>query len=179
MMVWKPFFISKKSNFYCIYFLLMFSAGDHVKFGLPMAATITQIAWGGLSFQSGYETAGQMDYLKACLKWGTDYFIAAHISTNEFIGQVGDGNIDHLFWGRPEDMTMERPSFYLTEDAPGSDLVGETAAALAASSMVYRILNDTALADEALSHARVLFDFANNYRGDYTDSIPESANFYG
>ena len=74
---------------------------------------------------------------------------------------------------------MERPSFYLTEDAPGSDLVGETAAALAASSMVYRILNDTALADEALSHARVLFDFANNYRGDYTDSIPESANFYG
>ena len=74
---------------------------------------------------------------------------------------------------------MERPSFYLTEDAPGSDLVGETAAALAASSMVYRNLNDTALADAALDHARELFDFANNFRADYTDSIPEAANFYG
>ena len=140
-----------------------------------MAAAITQLAWGGLSFQSGYESAGQMEFLKACLKWGTDYFIAAHTSTNEFVGQVGDGNIDHLFWGRPEDMTMERPSFYLTEDAPGSDLVGETAAALAASSIIYRNLNDTVLADGAVSHARELFDFANNYRGSYTDSIPESA----
>ena len=144
-----------------------------------MAGTITQIAWGGLSFYSGYEIAGQTEYLKACLKWGTDYFIAAHTSTNEFIGQVGDGNIDHVFWGRPEDMTMERPSFYLTEDAPGSDLVGETAAALAASSMVYRSINDLDLADEALRHAEELFDFAYYYRGAYTDSIPESANFYG
>ena len=143
-----------------------------------MAAAITQIAWGGLSFQSGYEAADQLDYLKACLKWGTDYFIAAHTSTNVFIGQVGDGHIDHLFWGRPEDMTMERPSFYLTEDAPGSDLVGETAAALAASSIVYRNLNDTALADQALTHARELFEFANNFRGVYTDSIPEAADFY-
>ena len=143
-----------------------------------MAAAITQIAWGALSFQSGYESAGQMQYLQACLQWGTDYFIAAHTSKNEFIGQVGDGNIDHVFWGRPEDMKMERPSFYLTEDAPGSDLVGETAAALAASSMIYRILNDTALADVALRHAEELFEFANNYRGIYTDSIPEAANFY-
>ena len=169
-------------HYFAISFLclisLVFSAGDHVKFGQPMAAAITQIAWGGLSFQKGYEASSQLNYLKACLKWGTDYFIAAHTSTNEFIGQVGDGNIDHLFWGRPEDMTMERPSFYLTKDAPGSDLVGETAAALAASSMVYRILNDTDLADNALHHARELFDFANNYRGIYTDSIPESANFY-
>ena len=51
--------------------------------------------------------------------------------------------------------------------------------ALAASSMVYRSLNDVELADEALRHAEELFNFANNYRGTYTDSIPESANFYG
>ena len=44
--------------------------------------------------------------------------------------------------------------------------------------MFYRNLGDTALADDALSHARELFDFANNYRGIYTDAIPEAADFY-
>lgn len=69
-----------------------------------------------------------------------------------------------------------RPSFSITEDAPGSDLAGEAAAALAASSVFYRNLGDAALADNALMHARQLFDFANNYRGIYSDSIPMAAN---
>ena len=72
----------------------------------------------------------------------------------------------------------DRPSFSINEGAPGSDLAGEEAAALAASSVFYRNLGDTALADDALSHARELFDFANNYRGIYTDAIPEAADFY-
>ena len=72
----------------------------------------------------------------------------------------------------------DRPSFSINEGAPGSDLAGEAAAALAASSIFYSNLGDTALADEALSHARELFDFANNFRGFYSDSIPEAAEFY-
>ena len=32
--------------------------------------------------------------------------------------------------------------------------------------------NEESLADEALSHARELFDFADNYPGYYTDVIP-------
>ena len=71
-----------------------------------------------------------------------------------------------------------RPSFSITEDAPGSDLAGEAAAALAAASVFYRNLGDAALADEALGHARELFDFANNHRGIYTDAIPEAEDFY-
>ena len=66
------------------------------------------------------------------------------------------------------------PSFSMT---CGSDLAGETAAALAASSVVYRNMGDEALADEALSHARELFDFANNCRDVYTNQIP-AADFY-
>jgi len=139
-----------------------------------MAGAMTQVAWGGISFQAGFEAAGQMDYLKSTLKWGTDYFIAAHSSANEFIGQVGDGYADHGVWTRPEDLNMARPSFSMT---CGSDLAGETAAALAASSVVYRNMGDEALADEALSHARELFDFANNCRDVYTNQIP-AADFY-
>ena len=73
-----------------------------------MAGAMTQVAWGAVSFQSGYEAAGQIDYLKAMLKWGTDYIAAAHTSANEFVGQVADGDIDHNYWGRPEEMTMPR-----------------------------------------------------------------------
>jgi endoglucanase len=152
-------------------------AGDHVKFGFPMAAMTTQLAWGAISFQSGYEKAGQLQYMKECLQWATDYFIAAHTSTNEFYGQVGDGNADHGYWGRPEQMTMARPAFKIDASHPGSDLAAETAAALAASSIFYRNIGETAMADNALQHARELYDLADFHRGTYTDHIP-AANFY-
>ena len=71
-----------------------------------------------------------------------------------------------------------RPSFSISAAAPGSDLAGESAAALAASSVFYRNIGDAALADDALNHARELFDLANNHRGIYTDAIPEAADFY-
>jgi hypothetical protein len=54
------------------------------------------------------------------VKWGTDYFIKAHVSENEFYGQVGDGGVDHAYWGRPEDMTMDRPAFKIDTSHPGN-----------------------------------------------------------
>ena len=65
------------------------TAGDHVKFGFPMAGMITQMAWGAITFKDGYISAGQVQYLKGTLKWATDYFIAAHTSKFELVGQVG------------------------------------------------------------------------------------------
>ena len=53
-----------------------------------MAYTITTLAWGGISFKDGYESAGQMGHLLEALKWGTDYFIKAHPQANVFYGQV-------------------------------------------------------------------------------------------
>ena len=67
---------------------IFYSAGDHVKFGFPMAAMTTQMAWGAIAFKEGYTSSGQSYYLKSTLKWATDYFIAAHISKFEFVGQV-------------------------------------------------------------------------------------------
>ena len=52
--------------------------------------------------------------------------------------KVGDGNLDHAVWGRPEEMTMARPAWKLTPSAPGSDLAGETAAAMAAGSIAFK-----------------------------------------
>ena len=48
------------------------------------------------------------------------------------------GSVDHSYWGRPEDMPDDRPVYKLTPSQPGSDLAGETAAAMAAGSLVFK-----------------------------------------
>lgn len=55
--------------------------------------------------------------------------------------QVGDGDTDHYCWQRPEDMTTSRQAYKIDENNPGSDLAGETAAAMAAASIVFRETN--------------------------------------
>ena len=91
---------------------------------------MTVLAYGGISYGAAYETAGEMEHLKEAVKWGTDYFIKAHVSPNEFYCQVGNGVIDHEYPGRPETMTISRPAYSLTPSKPGSDCAGETPAFL-------------------------------------------------
>lgn len=52
--------------------------------------------------------------------------------------QVGDANKDHACWERPEDMDTPRSVFKIDKNNPGSDVAAETAAALAAASLVFR-----------------------------------------
>lgn len=158
-----------------------YDAGDHVKFGLPMAATSTMIAWGGIEYGEAYKSAGQFDELLEAVKWGTDYFLKAHVTeggkTKEFYAQVGDGHADHAVWISPEEMTMERPAFKVDAANPGSDVAAGTASALASASMLFRGVDD-AYADKLLENAEQLFEFADTYRGKYSDSIPEANPFY-
>ena len=118
--------------------------------------------WYGYQFYHyDYIMTGQMSHMEAAVKWGTDYFIKAHTEENVLYGQVGDGDVDHAYWGRPEDMTMNRPAFKITTNKPGSDLAGETSAALAAASILFAESNPT-YATECLRHAEELYSFANN-----------------
>ena len=57
-------------------------------------------------------------------------------------------------------------------------MAGETAAALAAASIVYREAGNTADADVCLQHAQQLFDFADQHRASYTGAITDAAGFY-
>ena len=68
--------------------LYVFKAGDHVKFGFPMAWTTTALAWGMLLFEQGYRAAGQYDMALDAIRWPLDYFIKCHVSDDEFFGQV-------------------------------------------------------------------------------------------
>lgn len=53
---------------------------------------------------------------------------------------MGDGNLDHDYWGRPEDMTMDRPSFKVDATCPGSDVAAKTVSAMASGALVFRHL---------------------------------------
>jgi len=52
--------------------------------------------------------------------------------------KVGDPNTDHNCWERPEDMDTPRTVYSIDAQNPGSDVAGETAAAMAAASIVFR-----------------------------------------
>jgi endoglucanase len=154
-----------------------YDAGDHVKFGFPMAASVTLLAMGAVEYRSAYVQSGQLTHLLNNLRFVNDYFIKAHTAPNELYGQIGAGGTDHAWWGPAEVMQMARPSFRITSSCGGSDLAGETAAAMAASSMVFRP-TDPAYADTLLMHAQQLYSFADNVRGKYSDCITDAASFY-
>jgi endoglucanase len=67
--------------------------------------------------------------------------------------QVGDGDSDHLCWERAEDMSTPRTAFKIDTNHPGSDVAGETAAALAAAAKAFRPY-DSMYADLLLLHAK-------------------------
>ncbi|GLJ28183.1 hypothetical protein SUGI_0553620 [Cryptomeria japonica] len=152
-------------------------AGDHVKFGLPMAFTVTMLSWSVMEYGNQIAAAGQLGYSMEAIKWGTDYFIKAHSESEVLWGEVGDGDTDHYCWQRPEDMTTSRQAYKVDAANPGSDLAGETAAAMASSSIVFRKSNP-AYSNLLLQHAKQLFDFADKYRGKYDKSISIVGKFY-
>ncbi|KAK8562575.1 hypothetical protein V6N13_018841 [Hibiscus sabdariffa] len=154
-----------------------YDAGDHVKFGLPMAFSVTMLAWGTIEYRKEITNLNQMGHTLWAIRWGTDYFIKAHTQPNVLWGQVGDGDSDHYFWERAEDMTTPRTAYKLDQNHPGSDLAGETAAALAAAAIAFKPYSSS-YSDLLLVHAKQLFTFADSFRGLYDDSIQCAKQFY-
>lgn len=154
-----------------------YDAGDHVKFGLPMAFSMTMLAWGIDDYRAAYQNSGQLNALLANLRWGTDYLIKAHPSANVLYGQVGTGGTDHGWWGPAEVNPTNRPAFKIDSSCGGSDLAGESAAAMAAASIAFRS-SDAAYADTLITHAKQLYTFADTVRRKYSDCITDAAGFY-
>jgi endoglucanase len=154
-----------------------YDAGDHVKFGFPMAGTATQLAWGALEFEAGHKNASQHEALLRNLRFVNDYFIKAHPSANVFYGQVGNGNIDHGWWGPSEVYPRAAPAYKIDSSCGGSELAAETAAAMAAASMVFKA-SDAAYSATLLTHARQLYNLADTKRQKYVECITDAQSFY-
>jgi len=154
-----------------------YDAGDGVKFGFPMASSMTLLAWSGIEFEQGYQRCGQWGFFLDAVRWGADWLMKANPHPDVFYGQVGRADLDHAFWGPPRAMKMLRPAYKIDPSRPGSDLAGEAAASLAASSLLFR-KSDPAYADRCLTHARQLYDFAQRSRGRYSDAIEDARTHY-
>ncbi len=143
----------------------LYDAGDNVKFNLPMAYSAAMLAWSVYEDRDAYEKSGQLEYALGSIKWINDYLIKCHPSKDVYYYQVGDGNADHSWWGAAEVMHMNRPSFKVDRNSPGSTVTAEAAAALASCTAVYKDI-DSGYADECLTHAKQLYEFAESAKSD-------------
>ena len=83
-----------------------------------------------------------------------------------FYYQVGDGDIDHEYWGPPELQRDERPTYYVaTPENPGSDVAGRSGSNIG---VMYLSCKDRDLeyAENILQYAKGLYEFGMKYRGN-------------
>ncbi|CAA7400773.1 unnamed protein product [Spirodela intermedia] len=155
-----------------------YDAGDNVKYGLPMAFTMTTLAWGALFYRSEMQAAGELGNALEAIRWGTDYFLKASSKRNRFWVQVGDPVADHQCWARPENMGTPRTLYRIEEGTPGTEIAAETAAAMAAASIVFRS-SDHKYSRRLLNKAKLLFEFANSHKGTYDGECPFYCSYSG
>ncbi|KAJ6972921.1 hypothetical protein D5086_026280 [Populus alba] len=145
-----------------------YDAGDNVKFGFPMAFTTTMLSWSVLEF--GGLMKGELQNAREAIRWATDYLLKATAHPDTIYVQVGDANKDHACWERPEDMDTPRSVYKVDKNSPGSEVAAETAAALAAASLVFRRCDPT-YAKLLVRRAIRVFQFADRYRGAYSNGL--------
>ncbi|KAL8161754.1 hypothetical protein V2J09_013243 [Rumex salicifolius] len=154
----------------------MYDAGDHMKFGFPLAFTATVLSWAILEYGDQMAATKQLDSAQDSLKWITDYLINAHPEDNVLYIQVGDPDMDHRCWERPETMSEKRPLTQINASTPGADVAAETAAAMAAASLVFK--DNSTYSSTLLKHSKQLFDFADKHRESYSVNIPKVSTYY-
>ncbi|XAR62835.1 Cellulase [Bertholletia excelsa] len=149
-----------------------YDAGDNVKFNFPMAFTTTMLSWGVIEF--GNRMGPELGNAQVAIRWATDYLLKCATATpgKLYVG-VGDPNADHKCWERPEDMDTVRSVYSVSPSNPGSDVAGETAAALAAASIVFKDV-DPKYSSLLLTTAKNVMQFAIQFRGSYSDSLGSS-----
>ncbi|KAG5123103.1 hypothetical protein AAZX31_11G020900 [Glycine max] len=155
-----------------------YDAGDNVKFGWPMAFTTSLLSWAAVEYESEISSVNQLGYLHSAIHWGADFILRAHTSPTTLYTQVGDGNADHNCWERPEDMDTARAVYKIDANSPGTEAAAESAAALAAASIVFKKI-DANYSSTLLSKSKSLFDFADKYRGSYSGSCPFYCSYSG
>lgn len=139
-------------------------AGDHAKFGLPQAYSASVLGMSYYEYKDVYEELGLTAHYKRIMDHFVEYFKRCTIlddsgNVEAFCYQVGSGNTDHSYWGAPENQAARNNSeqiWFTSSSVPATDIVCETAAALA----IYAYNFDDAAAEE---YAIKLFDYADSF----------------
>lgn len=148
-------------------------AGDHVRFGLPQSYTAGTLGWGFLEFREEFKKTGQEEHILEIIKYFTDTFLRCSFLDKDgnmiaFCYMVGEGDLDHSYWGPPElyPPNIPRPADFATEETPGSDVCASTAAALGSAYMIFKD-SDPEYAKKCLDVAKAMYEFAKKYRGKH------------
>lgn len=150
-------------------------AGDHVRFGLPQSYSAATLGWGFNEFRESFKAIGEEEHMIEILRYFTDTFLRCSFLDENgeliaFCYMVGEGDVDHCYWGPPElypeEYQRTRPADFATYDSPGSDVCASTATALATSYMNFKD-EDPEYAAECLKVAEAMYDFAVKYRGKH------------
>jgi hypothetical protein len=147
-------------------------AGDHVKFGLPQTYAASTLGWGLYEFKDAFIKIDEYEHIKNILRWFADYFLKSAFYDDlgnivAFCYQVGDGTVDHTYWGPPElqlSNKYPRPVYFATKETPASDQAAGASAALALMYLNFKN-EDTNYSDKCLKTAKDLYDFAKANRG--------------
>ncbi|MEJ6951298.1 glycoside hydrolase family 9 protein [Natronospora cellulosivora (SeqCode)] len=156
-------------------------AGDHMKFGLPQSYTASTIGWAYYEFKEAFQETGTEEHMLEILKHFNDYFLRSTFRDENgdviaFVYMVGEGTIDHNYWGPPELQANsehnDRPVEVAYPESPASDQAAGAAAALTLMYLNYQDI-DPVYAEKCLDTAIALYEFAREYRG-----LGRSGGFY-
>lgn len=151
----------------------------NMKATAPLAFTTSVLAWGFMSFPSAFENAGQTQHIMDAVRWGADYLSKIYktvpgSNSSLLITRIGDVETEMLAWYRLEDGGA-RPGYAVDLaagiDAAGGDLGGGVAAALAASSILFKDSVDPAdktYAAGLLNKAKEIYQASKNAKLPYT-----------
>ncbi|CAE6507355.1 unnamed protein product [Rhizoctonia solani] len=159
-----------------------FEAANTMKWGLPLAWTLTQLSFNVHVFSEAMQAVNEYDEALEGIKWGTDYLVNCISSPDQFVGHlgvsaIGETDIDFGYFGPAEEYEMWAPRgikrsdgiAYINSTNPSSEILGESAAALAAASVVFAT-KDKAYSDKLRGHAVDLYTRAITHQGSYMKS---------
>lgn len=163
-----------------------YDAGDHVKFNLPMAYSASMLAWGLYQYPEGVEKCGEMTNYVNNLEFVLDY-LAECDRGDKVVYQVGNGTIDHTWWGPVELIQYGMQDSGTSYDSARAILVssdgcsavfGEMAAALAAGSCALKDRIDQSKIDDYIAHAENIFKLADASKSNDVYNDSNASGFY-
>lgn len=138
--------------------------GDHVKFGITQNYAASVLGWSYYDYKKAFEVVGNKEKMYSTLKYATDYLLKCHPNANTFYYQVGDGNVDHSYWGSPELQGNRQTYYTLNSNSAGSDIAGGASAALAIMYLNSKDV-DTQYANKCLAAAKSLYVLGTQKEG--------------
>lgn len=139
-----------------------YDAGDHFKFTLTNAYSVSLLAWGYLEYEDAIKKAGLDELYKNNMKFAMDYVLGCDLGGGEMIGTIGDTGMDHNTWCSAEVYLRKHYLKMGNWERDYDTVKNSTVAALSAAALAqgYMIWGD----ENYLKHAKDLFEGADKIR---------------